>query len=273
MIIETVNPMIIKLDCREAALLEEVEKLKSADPHYASIIIESCSLPLGDAIICDDADTERVIVERKTLHDLAASIRDGRYAEQGVRLDACDLHNHAIFYLVEGDISKFKPSRFGSRPIDAKALLSAMTSISYTKGFSVYRSSSLYESALWLLQTAYKLGKTTDGFYYSEGRKATTPYAAVTHRVKKDNVTRDNICAIMLSQIPGVSTASAAAVCERYSTMDSLIDALRKDHMAISDITTTTKSGNKRRLTRTCVSNIHNFLLLGAVDTISVTDT
>jgi len=265
--------MIIKLDCREAALLEEVERLKTQDTHYASIVIESCSLPLGDAIICDDSDSERIIVERKTLHDLAASIRDGRYAEQGVRLDACELHNHAIFYLVEGDISKFKPSRFGARPIDAKALLSAITSISYTKGFSVYRSTSLFESALWLLQTAYKLGKTPDSFYYSDNRKDATPYAAVTHRVKKDNITRENICAIMLSQIPGVSTASAAAVCERYSTMDALIDALRKDHMAISDITTTTKSGNKRRLTRTCVSNIHNFLLLGAVDTISVSDT
>lgn len=265
--------MIIKLDCREAALRDEIEKLKTDDEHYTSVVVETSSLPLGDAIICDNQGKEIIIIERKTLHDLAASIRDGRYAEQGVRLDACEVHNHAIFYLIEGDICKYKPSQYGSRPIDTKALLSAITSISYTKGFSIYRSASLYESALWLLQTAFKLTKTAESYYYSDMRKEATPYAAVTHRVKKNNVTPLNICAIMLSQIPGVSSASAAAVCERYSTMDSLIDALRKDHMAISDITTLTKSGTKRRLTRTCVNNIHNFLLLGSIETISVSDT
>ena len=265
--------MIIKIDCREATLLKEIENLKEKDSHYASINIESCSLPLGDIIICDDNGVEHIIIERKTLNDLAASIRDGRYAEQGVRLDACELHNHAIFYLIEGDICKYKPSRFGTRTIDIKAILSAITSISYTKGFSVYRSISLYESALWIIQTSYKLSKLTNGFYYSDTRKETTPYTAVTHRVKKDNITPDNICAIMLSQIPGVSTASASAICERYNTMDMLIDALRKDHMAISDITTTTKTGSKRKLTRTCISNIHNFLLIGKIHTISVEDT
>lgn len=264
--------MIINLDCRESALYEEIEKLKQTDPHFSTVRLESCALPLGDAIICDDEGTEIVMVERKTLQDLASSIRDGRYMEQGVRLDACELHNHAIFYLIEGDICKFKPSHYGANPIDAKAILSAITSISYTKGFSIYRSASLGESALWLLQTAHKLGKIANSFYYGENKKESTPYAAVAHRIKKDNITRNNICTIMLSQIPGVSTASAMAVCERYSTMDKLIDALRKDHTAIADITTTTKSGSKRRLARTCVNNIHNYLLLGAVETISVND-
>lgn len=262
--------MIIHLDCRESALYEEIKNIKQRDAHFSNIKVETSSLPLGDAIIYNDDGKELIIVERKTLQDLASSIRDGRYAEQSMRLDASTLHNHAIFYLIEGDICKFKPSQYGANPIDAKSILSAITSISYTKGFSIYRSTSLYESALWILQTTYKLGKPNSCFYYGENKKENLPYIAVTHRIKKDNITSENICAIMLSQIPGVSTASALAICDRYNTMDKLMEALKKDHMAIADITTSTKTGSKRRLTRTCVNNIYNFLLLDAVNTISV---
>ena len=94
------------------------------------------NLHLGDIIICDDKGNEKIIVERKSLADLAASIRDGRYKEQGFRLNQSSLHNHHIYYLIEGDLRYYRP--FKGLP-DKKALLSAMVSINYFKGFSLQR--------------------------------------------------------------------------------------------------------------------------------------
>ena len=54
-----------------------------------------------------------MIIERKTLNDLASSIKDGRYKEQGYRLSNCSLHNHNIFYLIEDNLSSYN-SKFNN---------------------------------------------------------------------------------------------------------------------------------------------------------------
>lgn len=144
--------MIIKIDCRESDLLNKLKSLPSKD----NITILSESLPLGDIIICDNEGNELVIIERKTLKDLAASIRDGRYKEQSFRLNECSVHNHNIIYLIEGDIRTYKPFK-GS--IDKNALLSSFVSITYYKGFSLYKTNSIEESSEWILQYAFKLHK------------------------------------------------------------------------------------------------------------------
>jgi len=274
--------MIIKIDCRENDLIKEIEELKENNPKFNNIQIKIENLPLGDIIIYKDDNTELIIIERKTLKDLAASIRDGRYSEQGHRLTNCNIHNHHIFYLIEGDVIKYKSSNYGSRQINQQAILSALTSITCFKGFSLYKSISIKESALWILQMTEKIERTKEEFYYNvnksdnenekneETEMNEMQYASVVSRVKKNNITKNNICAIMLSQIPGVSSVSALAICDKYKTMESLVNALKENHMALSNITTTTKTGNKRRLTKTCINNIHNFLLLGAIDTITI---
>ena len=70
-------------------------------------------LPLGDLILHDPnlgQGRDIVIFERKTLNDLAASIRDGRYKEQSFRLietaAATGFNTHHIVYIIEGDLSR-----------------------------------------------------------------------------------------------------------------------------------------------------------------------
>lgn len=145
--------MLIKIDCRETKLFQLCTALGD---ETKPVTLVSASLPLGDVIICDDAGNEKVIIERKSLNDLASSIRDGRYTEQGYRLNQCEIHNHHIYYLVEGDLRYYRP--FKGMP-DKKSLLSAMVSISFFKGFSLYRTNSLEETAEWVLHFAAKLQK------------------------------------------------------------------------------------------------------------------
>ena len=105
------------------------------------------------------SDTEdKIIIERKSVNDLLSSIKDGRYEEQSYRLNGLTHHNHNIVYLIEGDLNKM--NRF---KVDTSAekltMYSAMFSLNYYKGFSVFRSFSLDETANIVCNMAYKIGK------------------------------------------------------------------------------------------------------------------
>ena len=101
---------------------------------------------------------EKIITERKSISDLLSSIKDGRYEEQSYRLNGLNHHNHNIIYLVEGDVNK--NSYFKSRNDNEKLMAySAMFSLNYYKGFSVFRSFSLDETATIVCNMAYKLEK------------------------------------------------------------------------------------------------------------------
>jgi len=266
--------MLIKIDCREMKLIQLLTGLVKEDD---KIKIVTENLPLGDIILCDAEGQEKAIIERKSLADLAASIRDGRYKEQGYRLNQCSLHNHQIYYVVEGDLRFYKP--YKGLP-DKKALLSAMTSISFFKGFSLYRTVNLEETAEWLLQFALKLvkeGPTAKPFYLAKTLEAGANVAletgisepsyaeVINKRIKKDNITSANIGEIMLAQIPNVSSVSAAAIMQKFSTMAQLLTALQADANSLNAITTTNKNGQTKKLTKPCINAIYEFLVKSTI--------
>ena len=96
--------MKLIVDIREKKLIKLLEAFKNQFD-FKKIDIEIKNLPLGDAIIVDDNGNEKIIVERKSLNDLASSIKDGRYIEQSHRLNGCEIHNHNIIYIIEGNLS------------------------------------------------------------------------------------------------------------------------------------------------------------------------
>ena len=94
--------MFIKIDCRESDFMTNMNLLFKEHSHE----IQLESLPLGDIILLNKENSEKVIFERKSLYDLASSIKDGRYSEQSFRLNQCKIHNHNIIYIIEGDFKK-----------------------------------------------------------------------------------------------------------------------------------------------------------------------
>ena len=148
--------MLIKVDNREQDLLKQIQNLVLFIPVFKQLKVETAALPLGDIIIYDDND-EKLVIERKCLNDLLASIKDGRYEEQSYRLNGLNHPNHNIYYLIEGDVNK--ANRFKDNNIEKLTLYSAMFSLNYYKGFSVFRSFSLDETANIVCNMAYKMGK------------------------------------------------------------------------------------------------------------------
>jgi ERCC4-type nuclease len=234
------------------------------------IKIVSENLPLGDIIVCDDDGKEHVMIERKSLNDLAASIQDGRYAEQSFRLNQCSIFNHNIYYLIEGDLKYYKNSR-----VDKRSIISSFVSISHLKGFSLHKTNDIRESAEWIIQIAQKIGKDTSipAFYSNTQKKqdvevddtsvceeqsqAQQPaYSHVIKRVKKENITLENIGEIMLSQIPNVSVSAAISVMKKFGTLKSLFSSLEKDKTCMDDI----KTYKDRKINKTAISSIIKYL-------------
>ncbi len=225
--------MKLILDCREAALIQ----------HFPDV--ESKQLVLGDAVI-EREGVELVIVERKTVADLAASIKDGRYREQSARLQECAVPNHNIVYLIEGSL------RGDRLPMPRRTLLASMISLSYGKGFSVVRTESLEQTVEYLQVLLEKLTKE-DGYV-----AASTTCAAAPSKQKRDNVTPDNIHALMLSQIPFVSTQTAEAVLAQHGgTVQEVAAALKADPACLAGTVFPT---SKRKISAKSIASIVQFL-------------
>lgn len=272
--------MIIKIDTREVNLLQQINKHIINVPIFKSLLVKSETLPIGDIIISDDNE-DKLIIERKSLPDLLSSIKDGRYEEQSYRLNGLNHHNHNIVYLVEGDTTR--GNRFKSDDtLEKLTLYSAMFSLNYYKGFSVFRSFSLEETATIICNMAYKLEKgITSGkksFYQNhtsivepqmEGgnnnsetlEQSEKEYVNVIKKVKKENITPDNIGEIMLCQIPGISSVTALAIMEKYKSLPNLIKEIENNNDCLKDITSTNAKGQIRKINKTSIANIVKFLL------------
>lgn len=275
--------MKIIVDEREHALYERLDaKLCSLKtPSFA--ILEKEVLPLGDILIQTDEGKSVMLIERKTYSDLLASIKDGRYEEQSYRL----IHSsgyplHSIVYLLEGLFSQIRT------PLEKKIVYSAMTSLHFFKGFSIYKTATVDETAEWLINTADKIdrefGKGRIPYYLTpnfagtlrlretnQSTETTEPppapsepsesdYCSVVKKVKKDNVTPDNIGEIILCQIPGISSITAMAIMSNFDSFNHFINELQANPQCIENLTVTT-NGKARKINKTSIENIRHYLL------------
>ena len=267
--------MLIKLDVRETKLKSQLESLiLVSDNNHTKLVMEQ--LPLGDVILCNDDGTERVMIERKSLPDLASSLVDGRYQEQGRRLELSGFPSHNVYYLLEGDLMRFRPK---CRTVTSDTIRSTMISLSYLKGFSVHCVSGVDESARWIMKFATRLHSAKRPGKYelpNDGAAVqpapTSSFVGVCSRVKKDHITPQNALPIMLSQIPGVSTVTAEALAVRYPTVYSLTQALVADSNALATLTTTSATGKTRKISKNVRERIATFLGLDNLSAPSAQD-
>ena len=264
--------MKIIIDDREHLLYEKCTTLiqKNSDK-YKNIQLIKTTLVLGDVMITDDDDNTIVIIERKTFSDLLASIRDGRYNEQSHRLKhASNVHTHNIIYLLEGMFSQVSAD-------DKKKIYSCMTSIQLFKGFSVFRCSSVEETAELIVNYTEKIertlkantplcfanntnGSSEDSCVITDAVIVQDLYSKFVKKIKKENITLENIGEIMLCQIPDVSTQAASTVMNEFKTLGNLISALKENPACIDQMSCADKNGKMRKIKKNSLDNIKHYL-------------
>lgn len=297
--------MKIIIDERETVLYDHMIVFMNKNPQPFITIIKKV-IHLGDIVLEHDDGTVITIIERKTFQDLLASIRDGRYEEQSFRLiHSSGIHRHNIQYIIEGILNQI--TNLASR----STIFSAMTSLNHFKGFSVYRTASVQETAEYVYYTAIKIQRELDkhripwyqtplgnegikptdiehveststkynGDYTSDTSHCATSasynihtnlhvnsgadipaYCTVVKKVKKDNVTPENIGEIVLCQIPGISSISAVAIMKKFGTLARLMDEVTNNPACMDDIQTVSSAGT-RKISRAIVQNIRKFLI------------
>ena len=313
--------MKVIIDERERDLYEKCSTIVNAGGTY--INLSKRVLPLGDIHITTDEDKDVLLIERKSLADLLASIKDGRYEEQSYRLiHSSGYPPHSIIYIIEGQISNLRT------PMEKKIEYSALTSLNFFKGFSVVRTNSVSETADYLIWMSEKIErnflkcifpyylqpqyckymkiaeenkcsvldaimdindapqpklenvmKMKDVLGEEESSQTSLPptvsaettqppeidipapnYCTVVKKVKKDNVTPENIGEIILCQIPGISAVTAIAIMKKFGTFPQLIKELQTNIHCLDDIVCETK-GKTRKIGKNCVENIKKYLV------------
>ena len=178
-----------------------------------NIPFESASLEIGDILL---KSNDTLVFERKTLADLDASIKDGRYHEQKQRLTG-KFPFHRITYIVEGplaSISKFRNS---------KAMISALVSSRYRDGFHVIHTQNVDETIWYINEIRDRMTKGKTVFDTSNGEYSSS---LKTKSKKIDNLTPELVYAMQLAQIPGISIKIAEDISKMYPSMRLLLQAI-----------------------------------------------
>jgi ERCC4-type nuclease len=212
------------VDSRETQLLSLLQG-RCLDKYIGKINIEMQQLEIGDIhIIFDDNTIQRTwIIERKTVQDLMASIKDGRYKEQKMRLlsSGCD-----VTYVIEGDdVLCSRYERYQN------TLSGAYLHTMYRDNIRVIYTKNVNDTCTFLLTLCAKIIDRPEAFIPAQGEaQPTEDYInCVKVKTKKiDNITPENCYLMQLAQIPTISVVIAKKIQEMYPTMKALLVALEQ---------------------------------------------
>lgn len=82
------------------------------------------------------------------------------------------------------------------------------------------------------------------------GQCGSKEYISLVKKVKKENITLENIDEIMLCQIPGVSSATAVSIIKKFNSVANLIKNLEENEKCLNDVTNTNDKGKSRKIGR-----------------------
>jgi len=266
--------MKIVLDEREHHLYQKCQAyIEDNNDKYSKLYLEKKVLPIGDIMLVAGNEEIICIIERKTFADLLASIKDNRYVEQSYRLKhSSGIHPHNIIYLLEGMFSQLRT------PQEKQIIYSAMASIQFYKGFTALRTSTLQETAELIIHYADKIYRNhskgekinflppnneggEDLVQRDQSEEMVGSYSQFVKKVKKENITVENINEIMLCQIPDVSSQTATVIMKEFKTILNLIESLKLNPAILDLFCCVDKNGKPRKIRKNIVDNIKKYLV------------
>lgn len=199
-----------------------IDTRESAIKELLKIPFESKPLDVGD-ILYEKDGIPVCLIERKTIQDLAASIKDGRAREQKARIKTLiDQHSDCqVIYLYE---TVMDPNKNYGLPI--KTLYGSIVNTFIRDKFYVLHTQSVEETVVYIEKIYEKLVEHSSNTNVSKNKEYN--YCAALSVKKKENITPKICFANQLAQIPSVSINVGLSVGEQYTSIKSLIDAYQK---------------------------------------------
>ena len=205
------------------------------------------NMDIGD--FCITYNNELVcIFERKTIEDLAASIKDGRYREQKKRLVG-NYPKSKIMYIIEGDLTKDNKS-IQYNKVSKDTIYSTIINVYLRDNINIVHTNNSTETIECLEQFCRKITKQGIDFI----KKQTTEYKedlinTVVH-IKKKNMTPEIVFTAQLTCISGISINTAEVITKKYKTIKNLILELNtlSEKERLDTISSLTYTNNKDKI-------------------------
>jgi ERCC4-type nuclease len=250
--------MEVIIDNRET----KIKEYFSSQINYVDIFKYE-NLDIGDIVIKYNGEV-KYIFERKTIRDLADSIKDNRYHEQKQRMKFSSSSDVKISYIFEYFINydSLVPDIQISN-LRGDIVLSAILNTTLRDNYGIFLTRNTDETIYIIENIIYRMLKDPSK-YFIKTEKVDDTY--LLKRRKKDNITRDNIFLLYLSQIPGVSKSIGTHLAKLYKTMSEFILYLNTienydDKINyIANISVDIKNDKKRKIGKKIASRIIEFL-------------
>lgn len=223
--------------------------------HFESKNIKIEQLDLGDFIFKYKNEIV-LIIERKTIKDLSASIKDGRHREQKQRLLNCGINLDCVYYIIEGSYEK------NCYLLPKNTLISSIINTMLRDKIKVFRTVNVKDTIFHLEQIYNKLSSDPNKYL----SKNTSDYCASLKIKKKENLTNIVCYKLQLSQIPGVSTNIASCISEHYKSMFDLfhnyekLNTEKEKKEMLMDLKYDIQNNKQRRIGKVVSERIYNFL-------------
>lgn len=248
----TASAVRIAVDAREGELrtaLEAVVERECVCPRRGGAdIIEHGSLDVGDVRVTDAGERVVILVERKTVADLAASVKDGRYREQKARMLNTETrarertHVYVYVYVIEG-YSSFAALSDAAQcfHLAPSTLQSCVHGCMLREGIHVVFTRDVSDTAAYLSSLARYVARHTDALAStpehassavsasaSAGERSVQSalVASAVSSKRSGNITRETCYLMQLCQLPGVSETNARALAQRWPTFKALFSEL-----------------------------------------------
>ena len=237
------------VDIREHNLIKQLKE--------RNVIFETSRLDIGDIILNRKVEKEhdvvqsiydrevesesefrieKLVIERKTIEDLAASIKDGRYREQKERMKCS---GNEIMYIFEGPIKE----RVNGIP--RNTLMKAILNCIYRDKFYTLRTENLTETADALIMLESICAQNASNSKCAKQNNRYTPI----HIEKKKNMTNEMVYLLQLSCIPGISIEIAKKISTIWPDMSTLYESHKNE-----------ENLKKRKRLTTCIDGIGSVL-------------
>ncbi len=201
----------IKIDHRERDLIPFFTK--------DNITIEETNLDIGDIQFYKD-DSILIIIERKTLSDLSASIKDGRYKEQKQRLLYAIDHKIRKIYFIEGE-------NMNDFHLQHSVFDGVMLSNVIRDKIMIYRTKNIEDTYITLKRIYEHLPKWLNENWDIDALE-TIEYSGIKS-IKKENVTYEVAFKAMISTIPGISNSISSVLYEKFESIEKMIKEIKNN--------------------------------------------
>lgn len=210
---------MILIDTREQRLYDILSK------KYSDLPISLTPLEIGDIhIVVQDNPSIVLVLERKTVRDLSASIKDGRYREQKVRMSHSYLPHHCTYIIENGNAVE---SWMSTPEMSETAYMGAIIHTMYRDKMHVVVVQDISETARYISILYQKVKDHPEKFV---GGAATGDNAYMENvKVKKrkiENIDPKTCYLMQWCQIPGISHKIATEICKVYPSWQQFYEAV-----------------------------------------------